>query len=248
MSTATLNEAPTATPAASPFAGTAAKGGSFDLCPAGNHPATLVAIFDLGTHDGEYQGQVKPDERRLYLAWEIPGEIKPNGDPHVIGKDYTVMVSPSGKFEFGESSNIRKMLEGWRNKKYSPDEPIDPGMLLGKSCLVNVTHSSKGDKTYHNLDKVSSLPKGMPAPERAHEPVAFHISMGEPPAILWLPKIYHRASGKMEVLEEVARASKERTGQPIGKGGKPKDTPYSEAIKPSAAPKTAATEDDDIPF
>jgi hypothetical protein len=246
MSTATLNGAPPTT-TTNPFAGKATKaGGNYELCPAGNHPAHLVLIHDLGTHDGEYKGVAK-ESRKLFFAWEVSGEIKPDGSPHVIGKEYTVLVEDDGSFLFAADSNLRKMMEAWRGSKYQPGEPIDPMKLLGRACLVNVSHTQSGEKTYANLAGVSALPKGLAAPARITEPVAYHISMGEPPDLDWLPWSYGQP------LTDIVAESKERTGKPIGLGkgkgkgaGTAKDTPYSEAVgsKPAGA---AAPEDDDQP-
>jgi hypothetical protein len=218
----------------SPFAGKASEtSGNYDPCPAGNHAARLVAIYDLGTHDEEYKGGPKPDTRKLYLAWECSDELKDDGEPHVIGQEYSVIVRDGG-FLFAEKSNLRKMLESWRGAKYQPGEAIDPMAVLGRPCLLNVTHSSNGEKTYANVGGVTGLPKGMSAPAKRHEPVAYHISQGEPPVLAWMPKVWHSDSEKMLNLDEVVRISKEFTGEPIG-DGKPKNTAYSAASKPSPA-------------
>jgi hypothetical protein len=239
MSTATM----TAPPAANPFAGKATKPtGPYDLCPAGNHPAHLVAIVDLGTHDGDYQGKAKED-RKLFFAWELSGEMKPDGTPFLIGREYNVIVDDDGSFLFSEKSNVRLMMESWRGKKYQPGEVIDPMALLGRACLVNVGHKANGEKTYANLAGVSGLPKGMIVPAKHNELLAYHISMGEAPDLDWLPRSYGVE------LQDIIAESKERTGKPIGKKGKPADTAYSEAVRPAGPASTSATDDDsDLPF
>jgi hypothetical protein len=244
MSTTTMNAPATA----NPFAGKATKaGGTYDLCPAGNHPAHLVAIIDLGTHDSEYEGKKKED-RKFFLAWELSGKMKPNGKPFVIGREYTVLVEPNGSFSFAAESNLRKMMEGWRGKKYESDEEIDITKLLGRPCLVNVAHKGSGEKTYANIAGISGTINGMQIPTRHHDTVAYHVSMGEPPDLLWMPRSYG------EILVDIIKRSKEFTGQPISKNkGKPKDTAYSAASTPAPAPAAStppveATADDDILF
>src|SRR6185437_2141898 len=240
MSTATLNGPPTTT-AHNPFAAKAAKaGGSYELPPQGVHPGHLVAIIDLGTHDGEYQGKAKVD-RKLFLAWELSAEIKPNGEPFVIGREYTILVENDGSFSIATDSNLRKMIEGWRGAKYQPDEPIDLMKLLGRPCLVNVAHKATGEKTYANLAGITGLPKGMQAPACHLDTIAYHISMGEPPDPLWMPRSYG------ETLVDIIERSKEFTGQPIVKPGKQQaaDTPYSASTSPSPAPPLASSASDD---
>lgn len=253
MSAATMTQPNGPSPAPEMFSGeaTSGSGGSYELCPAGNYAAHLVAIYDLGTHDGEYQGEAKPDQRSLYFAWEIHGVKRPDGKPFVIGKDYTVYVNDSGRFEFGKKNGVRKMLEGWRGKAYGEKEVVNPGACLGRPCLFNVVHSESKGKTYHNLGSISKIPDGMPVPPQTIESVAYLISMGEPPVHLWLPYIWYRPGSRMEPLDKIASYSKERTGQPIGKPGKPADTDYSEAV-PAAGPARGdayeGPDDDKPPF
>lgn len=239
MSTATVN----GTTTANPFAGKTTKAtGSYDIPPAGNHPARLVLIHDLGTHDGDYQGKAKED-RKLFLAWELSAELKPNGSPFVIGREYTVLVEKDGSFLYAAQSNIRKMMETWRGEKYGPGEPVDLMKLLGRACLVGVSHTTSGDKTYANLASISGLPKGMQVPAQHIDSVAWHISMGEPPDLEWFPWSYGQS------LADIVADSKEVKGLPIGVKARVQDTPYSEASSAKAGPAGPPEDDDsDIPF
>ena len=45
------------------------EGGQFEIPPAGNHPAVLVGIIDLGTRPSTFQGKTT-DRREVYLVWE----------------------------------------------------------------------------------------------------------------------------------------------------------------------------------
>jgi hypothetical protein len=58
--------------------------------------------------------------------------------------------------------------EAWRGRAFTEDElaGFDLKHLLGVYALINVTHSSKGDKTYSNVAGLSPLPKQM----REHRP------------------------------------------------------------------------------
>jgi hypothetical protein len=196
-------------------------GGSFDLCPAGNYPGHLVAIYDLGTHDGEYKGKAR-QTRKIFLAWELSGEMKPDGSPYVIGKEYSL--------SFTEKSNLRLMFEQWRGKKFSDNEEFEVDKALGKPCLVNVTHRTSGDKSYHEIGSIGNLPKGMTAPSRVNDLVMYLIENGTPPAVEWLPYSFG------EHPADIAARSLEKTGKPIFSA-------------PASGSSTAnALADEDIPF
>ena len=61
----------------------ASSGGDYENAPVGNHPAVLVAMIDIGTHEEDYQG-AKKQTRKIYLAWELVDEKKADGKNHVI--------------------------------------------------------------------------------------------------------------------------------------------------------------------
>jgi hypothetical protein len=184
MSTATM-----AAPA-DPFTMTAtAGGGNFDLMEAGNYPAVLVAFIDLGTHTEEFKdaktGTTREvDLRKVLLVWETPGELKPNGEPFYLAKQFNV--------SFGPKSAIRLFIEGWRGKKFEPEEQFDLRSILGKSCLMNVIHrAGKGDKKYHEIEGVSAMPKGFSPPSPIRNPFTYMVGSGDPvPREDWIPFVY----------------------------------------------------------
>ncbi len=172
------------------------QGGFADTPPAGTHQAVLVAIIDLGTQMEDYQGEQKK-ARKVFLAWELVQE-RAAGMPHghVIGKQYTL--------SYHQKAALRGLIKGWRGKDLADGEEFDLAKLKGKSCLVNVTHSTSGERTYANLGGVSPLPKGMPAVEPGVEPVLWYIGSDEPfPDAAWLPWSYG------ERLEEILNRSDE---------------------------------------
>jgi len=241
MTAATMNA-----PAVNPFVAStgSGEGGSYELCPAGNRAAYLSAIVDLGTHDTDYGGKPKPDVRHLCFAWELSGTKRKDGKPFVLCSVYTISVNRDGTFFAGDTSNIRKMMEGWLGRKYGPKESIDFGSQLGKPCLVNVTHSEKGDKEYHNVGSISAMIEGMQMPTRHYDLIAFHIAMGTPPPLDHLPYIYAGSPKSMQSVSDVISQSKEARGLPIGKDAA---TPYSEPVS-TAAPASPGPVAVDCPF
>lgn len=230
MSTATVNGT-----VSNPFMMKAAPksdGGTYDLCPAGNHGGVLVAIVDLGTHEDSYQGKIR-DSHNVVLAWELPGVKKPDGRPFVLAKQYGL--------SFTIRSNLRIMVETWRGRAFDDNEEFDVTKLLGKKCLVNVGHKPNGDKAYHEIKSIGSLPQGMPVADPTTESLLYTVDMGSPPPMDFLPYLYGRA------IPEIIAESKERSGKPfLTRGGKAApDTPYSSS---APAPASAPLDDFEPPF
>lgn len=140
-------------------------GREFKLLPAGSHAAVCTMVAHLGLQNGAYMGKPKL-QPKVYLRWQIPAEriewekdgVKHEG-PMSIGKTYTESLS--------EKANLRKDLESWRSKAFSPQElaGFELFNILGKPCLLSVVHDTGEDgKTRAYIQSVSALPKGMSAP------------------------------------------------------------------------------------
>ena len=101
-----------------------------------------------------------------------------------IGSTYTASMS--------EKANLRKLIESWFGKKFTNDEAaadFDMAKLLGKRCLLNITHTEKGDKKYANISAATPLPKGMVSNEPQHNPsLYFSLEMPDQKAFEALPK------------------------------------------------------------
>jgi hypothetical protein len=182
-------------------------GGDFESCPAGNHPAVLVGLVDIGTHNDQFPGQPPRDVRKVFLVWEIPGEKKADGTSHFVGRTYASLFSPK--------AGLRVMVEKWRGKQFGDDEEFDLDKLLGKACLVSlVEKTSAKDNIYAKIDGVSALPKGSPAVKPTVKPVAWQIGDGPIPSDPWLPYVHGVP------LKTMVEASPEWKGggQPVGAG------------------------------
>jgi hypothetical protein len=157
-------------------------GGNFETCPAGNHPAVLIGIIDLGTQNEKFQGSEARDVRKVYLCWEIPGEQTASGRSHVMGREYTL--------SFHEMSGLRKMIEAWFNKKFAEGQEFDLSQLMGRACLLTILNEEKNGKTFAKINGVGGLPKGMAKPVATLETVAFNMDEDDVekfPDAEWLP-------------------------------------------------------------
>jgi hypothetical protein len=154
------------------------------LAPAGTHPAVLIALIDLGIQRREYAGKVTWDQL-LYLVWELTDEKIPDkADNFVMGL--------ACKFSFGSKATLRGIIEKWRGKALNDGDEFDVEILLGKPCLVTVTHGASEKSTYAKVETVTAVPKGMKVPPATNKPFIFEIGGREPVLPDWLPWIFGR--------------------------------------------------------
>jgi hypothetical protein len=211
----------------------------FAACPAGSHPANLIAIIDLGTQDQHFGDEVSTPHQ-VFLVWELCNElIEGTKNRHVIGEVYT--------FSANSKAKLRIMLEAWRGRKYAEGEDLGLAKALGAKCLINIVEKTNkaGDKTYTNVSTVSALPKGLAASPPQRTPVAIGL---EDDTTLpdWLPRIFGE-----EVQEVIKRCHENRPkGQPSAYTAAGSPAPrHTSANAADAYPATAKTlAPDDSPF
>lgn len=148
-------------------------GTAYEPVSAGNYVARCVKMIHYGTITEDYLGTTKT-ANKVQLTWELPTELKvfkeENGEqPYVLSKDFTLSMH--------EKASLRKWLEAWRGKNFTnaESEAFDITNLVGKACMLNVIHTTKGDKTYANISGVSSMPKGLTCPPQINDSVVFSV-------------------------------------------------------------------------
>lgn len=136
------------------------EGSSIPPIEEGTYAAVCKSIIDLGD---QWSEKYKKASAKVLFVWAIPEEtIEINGEtvPRTVSGTYSASLA--------EKSNLRKMLEGWRGRKFSPDElkGFDLRNVLNAPCLITIVHkpSADGSKTYTEVSAVTRLLKGMPAP------------------------------------------------------------------------------------
>lgn len=137
--------------------------------PEGTHLAVCSMLIDLGM---QYSEQYKNSARKVLIGWELPDEtIELDDGPHprTISKRYTASLN--------ERSTLRADLAAWRSRDFTAEElaAFDLRNIVGKSCLINVTHSTRDGKTYSNIGNVMALPKGMKKGQLSEPPVVFDL-------------------------------------------------------------------------
>ena len=142
---------------------TASTTSSFKMPEPGSYSASCYRVVDLGTQESNFQGE-KKYARKVMLSFELDEEMEP-GKPYVISTTMTVSLH--------EKSALRKFLQGWRGRDFTPEELLgfDPSKLVGAPCLLSLVQ--KGE--YVNIDSASKLPKGMHPHELVNPTVFFSI-------------------------------------------------------------------------
>ena len=150
----------------------------------GQFAAVCVDTINLGQRVEQFAGRPARivDKCALVFVTDSEGETKD------ISIEFTVSM--------GEKANLRKFLETWRGKSYTPEQAkqgVPVHKLVGQPCLLSVEHkaSAKG-RTYGKIASVAPLPKKM-------DPPAVN---GYTRAEFWLEKI---AAYKAEAASWVAQ-------------------------------------------
>ena len=162
----------------------------FKIAPSGNHMARLYSVIDLGHQATEWAGETKI-MHKVVLTWELHGKAvndqpltTDDGKPLIVSKRYTVSL--------GEQARLRQDLEAWSNKKMTAEDRknFDLKNLLGKFCMVNITHSEDG--RYANISGISPVPSALRAhqPEGINAPVHFWLAEFDQSKYDALPKYY----------------------------------------------------------
>ena len=144
-------------------------GSGFEQAAIGTHVARCVKIIDIGTHKGDYQGQVTI-KRQVIIGWELPNELITKGEyagkPFFCSKFYTASLN--------EKAALRADLTNWRTRDFTQEELMrfDLKSILDKACMISIT---RNDKDKSKVSGVMSLPKGMVCPDRVNDLVNFSL-------------------------------------------------------------------------
>lgn len=141
------------------------------LIPEDIHHGVCIGVVELGT---VYDERYDKNKNEVLITWELPDELIQVGDdgttmPMIISQKYTISLH--------EKSNLRKMLEAWRGKKFSFDElqGFDLKTLLNVNGMIQVIHNHNKNtgKTYANVASVIPLIRSMEKKTPVHVPVYF---------------------------------------------------------------------------
>jgi hypothetical protein len=134
-----------------------------EQAPPGAHVARCIGLIDLGTNHYEYKGKPKTGRQAIF-RWELPHEVKKEGDfagePFIVMRYFSLTLADKG--------HLRKALESWRGKPFTPDElkGFELKNVLGKPCMLQVV---RDEKDRAKVESIMSVPKGLSVPERIGE-------------------------------------------------------------------------------
>jgi hypothetical protein len=128
---------------------------------------------------------------KVVFTWELHGNddadqpLKTDdGKPLIVSKRYTVSL--------GDQARLRQDLEAWSNKKMTAEDRknFDLKNLLGKFCMVNITHSEDGK--YANISGISPVPSALrnAQPDGINAPLHFWLAEFDQAKYDNLPKYY----------------------------------------------------------
>ena len=200
---------------------------TFEPLEAGAYPAICSAIIDIGM---QYNKAFDKENHKVIITFESPSETYETEEgtkSRSISGEYTLSLS--------DRSNLRRMLEAWRGRAFTPEEleGFDLENILGLPCLVTIVNETNLNtgKTYSNIGGVSKMMKGLPTPVGREEPLLFDLMADNMTAILpTLPEWI-----KNKIFE--SSTYKELTGNRA-----------EELIKELAETAPIAASADDLPF
>ncbi len=200
-------------------------GGNFDPLPEAVYNAVCFWVLDLGHHLNEKYGK---RDHAILIGWETPAEritVERDGVkmdlPRMISKKYTLSLN--------EKANLRKDLQTWRGRVFTEKEleGFDIKNVLGKSCMIQVIHNKKDEKTYANIAAIMPLMKGT-EPLIPENPLVFYSMTDHRDQI---------PEGTPDWVRDIIKTSDEwQTFKP------------AEEAHPPTTDDIPATDSDDVPF
>ena len=204
------------------------QGATREPIPAGNHLGICCAIIDLGTADNTWKGEVKK-RHSINICFELPDHTY-----ELDGEAVRKCKSKTETLSFGDKANLRKHLESWRGRKFTPEElqGFSVRNILGKPALVNIAHSDSG-KDY--IQGISPIMKGMAVPELSNDPYVYSLTS---PGDNWdrLPNWAKEQIKQSDEWPQISQFISEEEGAPTAQAAAP------------AQAAVAPVEDDSCPF
>ncbi len=190
-------------------------GGDYALPPPGTHIARCCFVVDLGTQKNDFPGK-SGTVPKVRIGFELPEELhvfrEENGpEPFTLSKKFTCLL--------GERANLRKALESWRGRPFTPKEleSFDVSKLLGVAAMVTVIHKPGArdvTRIFADLSQITAPPKSSKCPPPIQEPILYEIGMRKGGTYPKLPEwIQKEVDAAMEFSEPpAAHAGQEEPG------------------------------------
>lgn len=134
-------------------------GGEIYLIPEDSYQAVCSQIYDIGHQFSELYGKAA---HQCIVIWELLEE-RNKFTKDGIDYDYPRQISNFYTVSLHEKSRLRKDLESWRGRAFTPDElaGFDIHKLIGANCMLQIIHKTKDTKTRAVIASITKLPKGI---------------------------------------------------------------------------------------
>jgi hypothetical protein len=194
-------------------------GGDFTPAPEGTHVARCIQLIDIGTHHGEYQGTPNV-QNQVIVRWELPHETidtERGPEPMIVSKFYTNSL--------GEKANLRKDLQSWRGRQFTPEElaKFDLESILGKPCLVTIVHN---EKKKAKVTGVAGLTRGTTCPPAHNDFSSFWIDEWDNAKFEALPKGFQDFVVKSDEYKAMMSTGRTGTVATTGNDDPDSDVPF----------------------
>ena len=215
-------------------------GGNRQICPEGMHIARCYQIIDLGTT--EQGGNFPGKKRKVQFLFETPLETAVFNEeygeqPYYVRAMYTLSMH--------EKAILRRDVMSWIGRSMTDKEAQSFNIfnLLGKPCMVNVVHATKGENTYANIKAITPLPKGMSCPDAINEQLVFTPSIPDMEVFKKLPEFIQDKIKESDEFVMYMESNMEQQTAPT-----PKPQAQVEAVKQDANDLPWELTDDEAPF
>jgi hypothetical protein len=142
-------------------------GGGFTPHSEGQFAMLCVDVVDMGISVEQFADKEPREVPKVALVF-ASGERQERDD----GKPpFLTVVTTEMTLSASEKANLRKFLESWRGRSYTPEQVaagLPVSKLYGQSALITLEHvTTKKNRQFAKIRSISPLPKVMPAPDKS---------------------------------------------------------------------------------
>lgn len=156
------------------------KGGNYKLMPSDTYIARCFFVIDLGTQMETIMGKPPAPTPKVRLGFEFP-TMKAVFDEKKGEEPFTLSLKVTNSLH--EKATLRKTLENWRGRTFTPEElkeGFDLAKVLGIYAQVTVNHKAKADKSLTAV--IASIVKpmqGIAKPPPFYDTMFYNIEEGK---------------------------------------------------------------------
>lgn len=118
--------------------------------------------------------------------------------PFLVSKDYTL--------SFNDKATLKKDLESWRGKPFTPEElfQFDERKVVGAPCMLTIIHREKEGKKFANISNITKLLKGSVCPDQINPSLVYNTKDGDSELYKSLPEWIRNKIAKSPEFQKAA--------------------------------------------